>query len=113
MNVTINRKTFLDFILMTLKNKGINEADIGLYEQMYNRRTDDGFFDDNISDIYDIINNDYSFCYVLCPDDIGYNDIDEIYKTNGLGSINCEKHKIGYCFSVIEAYKDGKYLVRW
>lgn len=83
-----------------------------LYKQMYELHMPSGCFDGIDFDINLIVDNDYiNYCKVICKGDAKYTEIDEIYKSQGLGDCSCEAEKSGYSF--IEAKYKGMYLVRY
>lgn len=112
LTVKIDEEKALDLLMDRVAYLTDDENVQKLYEQMYENYIFGGCFDGIDFDINLIVDNDYiNYCKVICKGDAEYTEIDEIYKSQGLGDCSCETEKSG-C-SYIEAEYNSMYLVRY
>lgn len=112
LNVKIDEDKALDLLMDRVAHWTDDEDVQELYKQMYENYIFGGCFDGIDFDVMLIVDNDYiNYCKVICKGDAEYTEIDEIYKSQGLGDCSCEAEKSG-C-SYIEAEYNSMYLVRY
>jgi hypothetical protein len=104
MLVRIDNDDALDMFLDELSEWTKDITIIKLFKEMYKNRIDNGYFDNGVCDIKDIVDNDYiNNCTVIWESDECYSDLKKLADA-GEYDISCEENNWGYDFIEAQYY---------
>ena len=112
-NVKIDESDLLEMLMDRVEFWDRSEAEVNLYEKMYQSEIDDGCFEGAEIDVNLIVDNDIiNYCNIVEEGEKEFENILQLYKEQGLGDISMESH-----YSFIEAVDDEEkpkaFLVRY
>lgn len=112
-NVKIDEIDLLEMLTDRVEFWDRSEAEVNLYEKMYQSEIDAGCFEGAEIDVNLIVDNDViNYCEVIKEGNSEFNSILQLYKEQGLGDISMESR-----YSFIEAVDDEEkpksFLVRY
>lgn len=113
MLVNLSEETVVDMLVERLSYWTEEETTHELFRRMYTSYAESGCLEGVELDVMVIVDNDYvNYCDVISEGDDAYEDIKQLFDTEGMGDISCE-HELNHGYNFIEAEYDGSFLLRW
>ena len=112
-NIKIDNNDLLDLLITRLKFWTTDDDVISLFTDMYTQSINDGVFDDIKLNVKVLIDNDYiNYCSVIYKDDDIFEELNEIYKEQGLGNCSCKTDVANVIEAVDDTSDPTMFLIR-
>lgn len=111
-NVKMEEEDVLELLVDRVRYWTDDDVVINLFQKMYNHCLEEGYFEDTILDIQDIVDNDYvNFCFVVLADigDPQWNELYDFYIEHQIGDCSVD---IEWCSYIEAVDEENNFLVR-